>query len=279
MNFFRKFKSSVYDPDFYQKIEKMGLGSVIGYFFLFVLFLTTINTLLLSYDLVIRVPEEIKRVVRETVNSYPATLEVNISHGKVSTNAQEPFFVPFPKSDADINRESLNNALVLDTKTPYSAAQFEQYKTMFWLTQDSLFYRDNNRFEQRSIDLSEVKDFTVNKDFVNGWVEKINPWFRFIGLGLVVISFVGMFIGFSFSLVYFLFLAVLIFFLSSIFKWGLNYSASYKTAIFASTLSFIVDLILFNTGFYTGFFGFPFLFTLTSLCVTTVNLQNFEKKS
>lgn len=279
MGFFGKLKSSVYDPGFYEGIKKMSLGSVIGYFFLFVLLLTTVNTLLLSYDLVVRAPEEVRKTISEGLDSYPADLEVSIDDGKVSTSRQEPFFVPFPRGREEINNESLNNILVIDTKTPYSASQFDQYKTLVWLTSDSLFYRDDNRFDQRSIDLSEVKDFTINKDFINGWVDKINPWFRFVGPALLMLTFVGMFIGFSFSLVYFFFPAVLIFFLSSIFKWGLSYSAAYKTAVFSSSLSFIVDLILFNTGYYTGFFGFPFLFTLISLCVATVNLQNFERKS
>lgn len=276
MSFFGKLKSSIYDPDFYQGVKKIGLGSSVGYFFLFILILTLVNTLVLFYDLTVRVPKEIENAIIETIDSYPPELEVSVTQGKVSTNAQEPFFVPFPNGESQINQESLNNILVIDTQTPYSAAQFDQYKTMFWLTQDTLFYRDDNRFEQRSIDLTEAPNLTINKDFINGWVDKINPWFKFIGPTLLVISFIGMFIGFSFSLIYFLFLAVLIFFLSSIFKWGLNYSASYKTAVFSSTLSFILDLVLFNTGFYTGFFGFPFLFTLTSLCVATVNFQNHK---
>lgn len=277
MRFFRTIKSSVYDPEFYKNLSKKGLGSSIGYFFLIAIFLTIINSLVLARDLLVTAPQELRKAITEAVNSYPSDLVVEINDGKVSTNAPEPFFVPFPDGETESTGQNINNLLVIDTKTAYSAAQFEQYKTLIWVTQDTVFYQDNNEFSQRSIDLSKVGHFKVDRDSVNSWVETINPYLRFVGPMLLAIVGVGMFIGFSFNLVYFLFLAVLIFFLSSIFKWGLKYGDSYKTAIYSSTLAFFVDLVIFNTGFYTGFFGFPFLFTLISLCVTTINFQAQNK--
>lgn len=277
MGLFQTIRSSVYDPNFYSKIKNQGLGSSLKYFFLLILILAGINTLVLSYELGFKVPQEVRSFISQSVNSLPADLEVDIDEGQVTTNATEPFFIPFPQFDGDLNRENLNNILVIDTKTPFSASQFNQYKTLFWLTRDSLFYQ-NREFDQRSIDLSKVENFKINRTFVEGLVGKASPWFNFIGPFLILAVFVGIFLGFTFKLVYFLFLAVLIYFLSSIFKWGLNYSNSYKTAIYASTLSLFVDLILFNTGIYTGFYGFPFLFTLTSLCIATINLQNSDKK-
>lgn len=275
MGFFNKIKSSIYNPDFYSKIKNEGIWGALKYFFLLVLIITVINTLILARELLVTVPTEIRNFVNQTVSSYPADLEVKLEGGQVSTNAQEPFFVPIPQ---DEEYSGINNILVIDTKTPYSAVQFEQYKTLAWLTRDTLFFQ-NDDFDQRSIVLTDVDNLTVNKSFVEEIASKISPWVNMSGPILVAIVFLGMFIGFSFNLTYFLFLAIFIFILSSIFKWGLNYSASYKTAIYASTLSFIVDLILFNTGVYTGFFGFPFLFTLIALCVTTINLQSLKEKS
>ena len=276
MGFLNNLKSAVYDPKFYSKIKHQSLGSALKYFFLLALLLAFINILLLSYDLFVRVPQEIRSFITQAVGSYPSELQVEIHNGQVSTNAEEPFFVPMPETDKEY--DGVNNLLVIDTKTPFSAAQFDQYKTVAWLTRDSLFFQ-NREYEQKSIALNEVKDFKVNKEFVNDLAEKVHPWLNFVGPVLMLIIFVGMFLGFGFNLIYMLFLAVLVFFLSGIFKWGLNYKASFITAIYASTIAFIVDLVLFNTGFYTGFFGFPFLFTLIALCVATVNLQNFEEKS
>lgn len=276
MRFFDTLRSAIYNPDFYSKIKKTGLGQTLGYFFLLALTLTLINSLVLSYELGIKVPEEIKKFISQTVNSYPQDLQISISSGQVATNAEEPVFIPFPQLGTEQKIDSLNNLLVIDTKTPYSATQFDQYKTLFWLTKDSLFYQ-SREYDQRSVNLTDVKDFKIDRSFIENIVEKINPWLKLIGPILIVAVFIGLFIGFSFNLVYFLVLAVLIFFLGSIFKWGLNYSASYKIAVFSSTLSFLVDLVLFNTGIYTGFYGFPFLFTLISLCIATINLQNFDR--
>ena len=276
MSFFKDIKSAIYSPDFYTKINKRSLGTSLKYFFGLVLLLTLINVLMMSYELAVKIPGEIRSFISQATGSIPEDLTVVIDKGRVTTNTQEPLFIPFPELNNEIGQDSLNNILVIDTKTPYSSTQFNQYKTLFWLTNDSLFYQ-NREFDQRSIDLSKSDNFTVNRNLIADWVSKINPWLNALGPILIFLVFIGLFIGFSFNLIYFMFLAVLIFFLSSIFKWGLSYSSSYKTAIYCSTLSFFIDLILFNTGIYTGFFGFPFLFTLTGLCIATVNLQNFEK--
>lgn len=273
---FQKIKSSVYDPQFYSQIKHQKLTSTLKYFFLFILLLTATNTLILSYELGIRVPKEIKNFIDQSIISFPQDLEVNIDDGEVITNAAEPYFVPFPQSNSQYN--GLNNILVIDTKTSYSSTQFNQYKTLAWLTKDSLFYQ-NREFDNRSLDLSKFDNIKINRQFVEDLVAKINPWLNLAGPILILAVFIGLLLAFSFNLTYFLFLALFIFFLSSIFKWGLNYSASYKTAIYSSTLAFLVDLVLFNTGAYTGFFGFPFLFTLTALCVATINLQNAEKSA
>lgn len=278
MGFLQKIKSSVFDPDFYGKIKHHSLSSALKYFFLFILLLSVVNIVIIAYDLGVKIPGEIKSSVNQAVMSFPSDLEVNLEDGQVTTNATEPYFVPFPEMDQETEYSGVNNLLVIDTKTPFSSAQFDQYKTVAWLTKDSLFYQ-NREFEQRSLDLSKFDNISINKNFVQDLANKINPWINYIGPALILLSFIFLFIGFTFYLIYFLFLGVLIFFLSRIFKWGLNYSASYKTAIYASTFSILLDYALLNTAAYTGFFGFPFLFTLTALCITTINLQNFDKKS
>lgn len=276
MGFFNSIRSSIYDPGFYAEIKNQSLGKSLKYFFGLISLLTLINVLILSYELGIKVPREIKDFINQTVNSIPQDLEVTIDNGQVSTNKQEPLFIPFSQFTSEIREDSLNNLLVIDTKTPFSATQFGQYKTLLWLTKDSLFYQ-NEELDQRSLNLSKFDNIAINRNLIEEWVSKINPWLKFAGPVLILVVFAGLYIGFTFNLLYFLFLAVLIFFLSSIFKWGLNYSSSYKVAIYSSTLSFLIDLILLNTGIYTGFFGFPLLFTLVSLCIATINLQNPNK--
>jgi hypothetical protein len=276
MGFIKNIRSAIFDPEFYQRIKNGKLSDVFKYFFLLTLLLSIINTILLSQELLIRVPAEIKNFVSQSVNSYPPNLEVSVNDGQASTNAEEPFFVPFPETDNEY--AGINNLLVIDTKTPFSVTQFEQYKTLAWLTKDSLFFQ-NREFDQRSIPLTDVENFTVSRQFIDDLANKINPWLSFVGPLLLVIVFIGMLIGFIFNLVYMLFLAVLVYFLSAIFKWRLSYKTAFITAIYASTLAFIVDLILFNTGLFTGFFGFPFLFTLIALCVATINFQNIDKPS
>jgi hypothetical protein len=175
MDFLQKIKSSIYNPAFYSKIKHQSLGSALKYFFLFILILTVINVLFLSYELGIKLPQEIRNYINQTVSSFPQDLEVNIDQGQVTTTAQEPFFVPIPQDLNEARSEDLNNLLVIDTKTPYSATQFNQYKTFAWLTKDSLFYQ-NRDFDQRSLDLTEFDNFKINRSIVQEWVAKFSPW-------------------------------------------------------------------------------------------------------
>ena len=128
--------------------------------------------------------------------------------------------------------------------------------------------------------MTKVENLKINHNYVQNIMNNISPWFNLIGPALLLAVFIGFILGFAFKLIYFLFLGVLIFFLASIFKWGLDFSASYKTAVLSSTLALFIDLIITHTAIYTGFYGFPFLFTLISLCVATINFQaqNIDNK-
>ncbi len=277
MNFLQTIKSSVYNPQFYESLKKKSLGSTIKYFFLLILIVTLLNVLLLSYSLLVQIPQDLKVFINQAVTSYPSDLVVEINNGIVSTNAEEPFFVPFPATDQEAS-EGYNNLIVIDTKTPYSAAQFTQYKTVGWLTRDSFFYQSNNNNEQRSMALTEIGNFILNKDLVNEWVSKASPWLNAVGPLLMIFMFLVFFIGLTFKLLYFFILAALIFILSAVFKWELTYKTSYITAIYAATLGLFMDTAVIATSTYTGFTGFPFLFTLITLCVATVNLQNSPRR-
>lgn len=273
MNFLQTIKNSIYSPSFYQQAPQRSFWSGLGYFLLLVLLLTVIKTAEASQSLLLIGNQQIQSLVDEMISYYPEELEVKISRGQVTTNVQEPYFIKPTSSDTatKLNEEGedLENIVVIDTKTPFSAAQFNKYNTTAWLTKDSLFYKDKSQI--KAFDLTTVQDFTLNKEFIDSWVSKISPYFKFVGPVLILFAFLGIYFLYTGRLIYLLILAFLVWILLKLLKKPLTYSQSYKVGLFAMTLPLLLELLLGITDPLLHFQGFPFMFTVATLIVVTIN--------
>ncbi len=266
MKFFQIIKNSIYSPSFYSQISQKSFGKSIGYFLLLVLILTAIKSFTLIGPLIFELPNQLQTIIKETVNCYPKDLEIKISKGQVTTNIQEPYFV----ESCEIEQETNLILLVIDTKTPYSPAQFDKYEARLWLTNDSIFVKRNN-YETRSYNLSKIKDFKLNKDSVESFSNMVSPWLKFVGPAVMFVAFIGIYLSFNIRLIYLLFLAAVLWLLSKLFKKTLSYGQSYKLGLYAITLGLIVELLVSLTSNLTRFSGFPFMFTLITLGVVFIN--------
>jgi|SRR3989344_6030007 len=277
-NFFQNIKNSVYSPSFYKQIPDSGFGKAFKYYFLLAFVLTLLTLIPLLRGLFIQTPATVQDMLTQAVNYYPQELEVTVKEGSASTNAAEPYFIPAPEEEVSAN--SLNNLLVIDTKTPYSSEQFEQYKTAAWLTRDTLFIMGGaDRVDIRALKLAQVEDFKVDKPVIESLSDKISPFIKFVGPFLFLLTLLGVYLYYTFSLIYILILALVIMLLGKVFKWNLSYGSSFKTAIFAVTLAFFIELIINTLAPYTNFRPFIFMFTLITLAVITINHQNSSSKT
>lgn len=272
MNFLEKVKASIYSPELYREIPKQNFGSALKYFLLLIL-LSSIFSLVTSLDFFFnKFPNAASSFISNTTNIYPKELEITIKDGQVTTNVEEPYFIPMPKGEVYRNTENL---FVIDTKTPYSVGQFEKFKTAAWLTKDSIFFVDSeNQPVAESIKTQSLAgiDFKLDQEVIKNAFDKTAPWVKFIGPLLFVFSFIGLYLLNLWNLAYILFLALLIWLLSKVFGWGLQYSGSYKVGIYAITAGILMDLLITYTKPWLGFNGFPFMFTLITLAVVTANL-------
>lgn len=266
MRFFQTIKNSIYSPEFYSQISQKTFGKSVGYFLLLVLILTAIKSLTLIGPLIFELPNQLQTVIKETVNCYPEDLEIKISSGQVTTNVKEPYFIDSCEMAQDTNQP----LLVIDTNTPFSKTQLDQYKTVAWLTKDSIVYKKSD-LETRSYSLTEIKDFKLNKAFVDSLSNMISPWLKFLGPALMFLAFIGIYLSYDFKLIYLLALAAVIWLLAKIFKKTLPYGQSYKLGLYAITLGLIVELLVSLTSSLTQFHGFPFMFTIITLGVVFIN--------
>lgn len=274
MNFLKTIINSIYSPPFYLSIPQKSFGSALGYFLLLALLLTIVRSIFPIWSFLTVGQNEVKIFIDQMVNAYPHELEVRVRNGKVTTNVQEPYSIPLPE-DKNRTAEDDSNLVVIDTNTPFSAAQFNQYKTIAWVAKDSIFVRGDSDAEIETIDLSQVSDFTVNKAFVNSIIAKISPWLSLITPLAIVGIPLGSYMIHTARLVYLLFLALLILLLTKIFKKPLSYSRSYQVGLYAMTLALLVELAF----EWIGFSGFPFMFTIISLLVVIVNILPMKQVS
>ncbi len=272
-NFFKNIRESIYSPIFYKHIPHLGLGKAFKYYFLLSLILTLLTLIPIVEGIFIKTPQALQDLITQTVSYYPSELEVNVKEGSASANVVEPYFIPAPQDE--VTADSLNNLLVIDTKTPYSSEQFDQYKTAAWLTRNTLFVRGGtDRIDIRAIKLDQVKDFKVSKMEVQNLADKISPYIKFVGPVLLLLTLLGIYLYYTLNLIYILILALIIMLLSKVFKWNLNYTSSLKTALFAGTLAFFIELVINVLSPFTNFNPFIFMFTLITLAVITINHQN-----
>jgi hypothetical protein len=270
MGFLKKIKNSIYSPVFYSNILQEKFSSAIGYFLLLALFLTALQSIFPIWSFFTAGQPEIQKFVDRAKNFYPSELEIKIQKGKVSINAQEPYFVPIPK-DVDMKNETANaidNFVVIDTENSYSASQFNEYKTFAWITEDSIITRDNNN-STRIYDLSKASDMTINRKTITTLINTFSPWLKFIPPLVIIGILLGVYMFYSARLIYLFFLALLIWLLTKIIKKPLAYWASYRVGLYAITLGLLVELLI-N---WIGQSGFLFMTTIISLIIVFINLS------
>lgn len=272
MNFFKNILNSLYSPSFYASIPQKTFGQAISYFLLLILLLTVLKSASPIYNYLSSGQKQVSNFLNQAINFYPEELKIKIKNGKVSTNVQEPYFIPLTLN-LDRKTSSVNLA-VIDTKTPFSTAQFNKYQTIAiaWITSDSVVTRDD-KGQIRIYDLAQVSDLTINKQLVDTLLTKITPWFKLITPLVVTGILFGFFLLNALRLIYLLILAILVLLLTKIIKKPLSWRNSYKVGLYAMTLGFFVEIAL-------GWFrlsGFPFMFTLITLLVVLVNFLNIPE--
>ncbi len=277
MNFFKKVRASFYSPSFYQEIMHQSFWKAFRYYLFLSLVLTLIGVISLLQTIGQKIPSTVQSVVTQAVDFYPQELVINITDGQVSTNVEEPYFVSLPASEYKAGQP--NNLVVIDTKTPFSSTQFNQYQTIAWLTKDGLFYLNSDKGEIRGMDLSKVNDFTINKNLVQELSSKFSPWLKLLGPILLFFAGLGLYLSFSFRLIYLLLFTLIVWVTMIIVKRRLSYPQLYKVGLYALTPGLILDQLIGLSQSFTRFQGFPFMFTLVTLVVVFLNLSKSKSKA
>lgn len=269
--FFKTLRDSIYSPAFYEEIPSRSLGKAIVYLF-------QVLGLILTVFLIgfVGVFEwKLKPFLQENLPAlqavYPEELEITLQDGQIYTNVEEPYFIEFPDFgvSADLETEYL---FVIDTKTPFSVKQMREYDVLGWLTLDGLVLDTQTRTEVFPV--GDLKEGTLNKRVFDEGLSKILEEMEGWVIPTALIGGVSILLIYGvFQLGYGLFLALLVWFVSSVMQQQWTYAQSYKAGLHAMTLPLFIDAGLFWIILLSGrSMTFPFLFTLLSLIVIGFNL-------
>jgi hypothetical protein len=253
--------ASVYSPRFYASMPERSGGGALGYFLVLALLCAAVAGVP-SLPPVLALGATFTEWVEQGVGLWPAELEVRVTNGQASTNVPEPYLIPLPSGQESAQ---LKNLLVIDTRTPYSAAQFNRYQTVAWLTRDTLFLRDERQI--RAVELTTMDGLTIDRATVETIGDVARPWVRILGVALAPLMLLAFYLLFLMRLAYLVAFAFAVWLLLRLFNRPRSYGLAYKVGLYAMTLGMLVDA----ARLALGLGGFSFMFTLITLAVLVVN--------
>lgn len=279
--FFSTLTHSVYSPAFYSHLTQKSFWSSVWYLVRVTLILFLLGALIILIP-IFKNWDKIDQSVQNALSVYPEELVLTFQDGQMTSNQVEPYFiesrdiVPEEWRDEFLESSSADfpkNLVVIDTITPFNEEQYDAYDAVIWLTKDSAYIeKENGGIESRP--LSSVPDSTLDKAFVD---EKIAIWWDQMKTSLPILLVLAMVVTVIaiviYRMVYSLILAVGALIVGSIMKLPLDFGGSYKIALHAITLPSFLSLAIILSSKTTGFYGFPFWFTLLSLLIIVINLQ------
>ena len=269
--FFAHIGSSIYNPAFYTELTSKPFGFSFKYYLKLAVLLSLLATIVFAFSVIPAISAKFDQYGRKFANSYPADLEITITKGQASINRPEPYFIPLSdETPNDLKEKDVINLVVIDTKRSFDLTTFENYRTVAWLTKDSIaMYRNSSGNQVQFISLKDVPDTVITRDQVNQLVNRLLPIARALPWFLIPFIFlIGLFY-FAYRMVYLLIFALLIWVLLSIMKREIKYRVAYQIGLHAMTLPLIITLLGLLVGFSTNLF--LMWFTVLMLIIVGIN--------
>lgn len=272
MKIIETFQKSLYNPSFYRSVATMPLKDALRAYVVMVGVFTLLATVVFSLLLIPRVSRFLDEGAGSLVDQYyPSGLEIHIEKGVASINASLPYFIPGKQSTLEmLSRDvPLKNLLVIDTRSDFEKAQFEEYKTFALLTQRELVTRgERGRITIQS--LSSFSNTTINTETLRHFIERARSWYPLVAVGGVLALMVVLFAGYLLYLVPLFVFALIPFFIAWVKRSPLSYASAYKMSLYAVIPGLALKTLL-NMGGY--FFVPAYLSLLIFMLVIVVNMQ------
>ncbi|MDB5265186.1 MAG: hypothetical protein JWN64_757 [Parcubacteria group bacterium] len=265
-NFFRTLVSSIYNPSFYAEIPARRLNSSIKYFVGLSFLLALVTTIVFIPGIFSFFSQA---TIDQAVGQYPDDLQLSVENGIASTTAKEPYFVA-----ATAGQTKTKNLVVIDTQTPYTISQLEEYSTYVLVKKDAVVIEQEDG-QQRIMPLKDIGNFTLTKEIVRAWGGKLSSYLIPGGILTTILALLFFTVLNLFALIYLLVIGLVVFLIAKLMKRTWGYKDSYKAAIHAATFAEIVAAILLILHLPMP----PFSYSILLLLVLVVNLSAYRPKA
>ena len=265
--FFHVLIKSHTSPAYYKELLPVKFSFSLKYFYLYFLLYALIGTIYVGFMVAPPVSKFLSALPAKVQSLYPDELIVTIKNGEVSTNVEEPFSIPLsrfeelftPDSVLGTNTVSPENLIVIDTEGQVD--DFATYRTAVLITKKNVVIMDNDGTRLYPLDGS--MNYTLTKAEVNSGINQVSPFLDYIIPGMIIFTFLGLFLFVpSGHLLYLLFFALLFWLLAKITKINLTYKGCYKLGLHLVTIHATVFGLLFMLNIHPNF---PFLRTILLL--------------
>jgi len=272
-NFIEQIQKSIYGPAYYQELLHRPASFSWKYYTNLALVLALLVTIVSSIPLVPGINRALIEFPQKFFAYYPDDLEVRIVGGHATTTVTEPYYLPLPTFLQGTMGTSSNTQFlgVIDTKTPVSLEQFQNYHSFFWISENALVMEDGGNVRVNMF--GPTLNYTVNESTLRGLFTRAEPYFKFVAPIVVFFIFLAMIAVFVLNLGYLLFAALLVFIMGKFWKKGWGYTTSYRLALHATTLPLLLSAMFSMIGL--GANDLPFLSTALLLFVVYFNFKTF----
>jgi len=280
----RSVTSLSYYHDVFQAKFTFSLKFFYSYFFLF----TALTTSIVFFKNLLPYQSYIQSIPSNLASVYPDELAIAIHNGEVSTNVDEPYFIPietlsslFPDKvtpEELLSTANVQNLLVIDTNA--AVDDLPKLSTLALLTKTSFsFINKNGNIE--TTPLKNIESVEISKTTVTDLSNKLRPFIPYALPALGILTFVVSFLSFtSWNLIALLYFAFVIWLVGKGIGSNTTYKQSYQMGLHMIIVPTTIFTLLTTGGIPhpTFLFRDTLLITVWSILIHRSLKQNYSQK-
>ncbi|OHA59980.1 MAG: hypothetical protein A2589_03725 [Candidatus Vogelbacteria bacterium RIFOXYD1_FULL_46_19] len=274
MNFLKQIGDSIYSPVFYRAQLVKPAGPALVYYFKLILALALVLATLSALFIVPNLNRWLWQIKPALLDIYPDNLVVTVENGEVATNQTEAVAIAWP-TEWQLTDDNLpTNFMIIDPSLEVVPTNWKSLDTLFLIGSDFFASTKSANMDQVNVEIipSEAS-FMVNETNIGLAFSEVEPWFKFLGPLVVLLIFIGAFLGLTLMIIPLLLVALFTWLLILSMKkiLGLSqvgYWSALGVTLHASTTALLWLVVALSLGWAGGLWWLPAL----TLLVVYINL-------
>jgi len=279
--FFIAWRSAT-DFSYYKDIYQAPFSFSLKYLFALLFFINLVGGIIFAQAIVNylpKIPSTIEKIKTAAKELYPNDLVVTINNGKLRTNVDEPFFIDFPSSLKNTDKDFIH-LITIDTKA--SVEDIKKYQTVILVTKNALVFPDRSSGYKVQF-LTDIKGYyMIDKYAYNTIISKLLPYLNylpslayiFIVLAILVFPFFGAFFSLIGKVLYLLAMGFILWIIAKLMKVEINFSKVFQLSLHGLTIPIVLSTVSQWLNFTMPVFSYSLIFFLLMI----ISLSRLKEK-